>query len=159
MKPTRVIVHCSDTPDSGDRFGAEDIDKWHRERGFSQLGYHRVIRRTGIIELGRRDNVQGAHAQGHNQDSLGVCYIGRKIPTLEQVRSLLWLYQDWNNKFQIHWASWFGHYEVKNTECPGFPMPCLRMLLANFENREFELDDSTQIKTFLEVALRGETRK
>jgi N-acetylmuramoyl-L-alanine amidase len=164
MKPTRVIVHCSATADSGDRIGALEIDKWHREeRGWSQIGYHRVIRRTGVIELGRKDNVEGAHTKGHNEDSIGVCYIGTKYPTVEQIRSLLFLYQEFFRKFQIPWQRWMGHGEIvnqdqdprNNKDCPGIPMGCFRMLLCNFDNHEFELDDTSQIKAFLSSASLG----
>lgn len=152
MRPTRVIVHCSATPDSGDRFGAEDIDAWHRAKGWESCGYHRVIRRTGIIEMGRPTDVVGAHTIGQNKDSLGICYIGTSKPTHEQIRSLLFLYQEFNNKFQISWRQWFGHHEFDDGKtCPGFPMPCLRMLLANFDDRQLELDDTVQIQNFLEV--------
>jgi hypothetical protein len=33
------------------------------------------------------------------------------------------------------------------------------MLLANFDAREFELDDTAPLKTFLQVAALGEKRK
>ena len=32
---------------------AKIIDKWHKERGWSGIGYHYVIKRDGQIELGR----------------------------------------------------------------------------------------------------------
>lgn len=151
MKATRVILHHSATSNSGDSIGALEIDRMHREKGYSQIGYHRVVRRTGVIEIGRKDNVQGAHCKGNNEDSLSICYVGTGQPTAEQVRSILFLYQEFNRKYQIPWKKWFGHYELRNTECPGLPMICVRFLLANFDRREFELDDKAPIDTFLEV--------
>lgn len=155
MKARRVFVHCSATADSGDRIGLKDIDAWHRAKGWSQVGYHRIIRRTGLIEKGRPDNVPGAHVKGHNHDSLGICWVGTKSPSHEQIVSILQLYQE----FKIHWSQWFGHSEIvnfdkdpnNNKDCPGLPMTLLRFLLANFDDHQFDLSDTTQVKNFLLV--------
>ena len=68
-----------------------EIDKWHRQRGFSQIGYHAVVLngvRTyqagydiavdGQLENGRAEDVMGAHclSRGMNACSIGVCCIG-----------------------------------------------------------------------------------
>lgn len=84
-----VIIHCSDTPDEMD-IGAAEIDSWHRKRGFSQIGYHFVIRRDGRIELGRDLMDVGAHckAEGRNHDSVGICLVGRKDFAPEQMEVL-----------------------------------------------------------------------
>lgn len=74
-KTNRVILHCSATPESRD-IGAEEIKKWHLGRGWSDIGYHFVIRIDGTIERGRHLHLQGAHTKGHNHDSIGVCYVG-----------------------------------------------------------------------------------
>jgi len=71
----RIIVHCSATPPSMD-IGAETIRRWHLERGFSDIGYHFVIWRDGYIEPGRPIEKIGAHARGHNSDSIGICLVG-----------------------------------------------------------------------------------
>lgn len=70
-----IVVHCSATPPSMD-IGAEEIDRWHRERGFRGIGYHAVIRRSGLIEPGRPLGAMGAHARGFNDVSVGVCLVG-----------------------------------------------------------------------------------
>lgn len=75
-RPLRsIIVHCSATPQDMD-IGAETIDRWHKERGWAGIGYHYVIRRNGKVENGRDVKDPGAHAGGHNEDSIGVCLIG-----------------------------------------------------------------------------------
>lgn len=71
----KVIVHCSATPSTMD-IGADEINQWHIQRGWSQIGYHYVIRRDGRLEKGRPIDVAGAHARGHNIDSIGVCLVG-----------------------------------------------------------------------------------
>lgn len=70
-----IIVHCSATPE-GRSFNVTDIDRWHRQRGFSCIGYHYVVLLDGVIERGRPEEVVGAHCKGHNRRSIGVCYIG-----------------------------------------------------------------------------------
>lgn len=76
-----IVCHCSATPPSMD-IGVDEIDKWHRERGWSKIGYHIVIRRNpgelgGLIEYGNRSLLDpGAHVRGYNYKSIGVCMIG-----------------------------------------------------------------------------------
>jgi N-acetyl-anhydromuramyl-L-alanine amidase AmpD len=47
-----------------------------RDRGFRDVGYHYVIRRSGAIEFGRTLDVAGAHAEGFNKKSIGICLVG-----------------------------------------------------------------------------------
>lgn len=70
-----IVVHCSATP-AGKPFRAADIDRWHREQGWSGIGYHYVIPLDGSIEPGRELEQAGAHVQGHNAKTIAVCYIG-----------------------------------------------------------------------------------
>jgi N-acetyl-anhydromuramyl-L-alanine amidase AmpD len=70
-----LVVHCSATPQGLD-IGAREIDQMHRARKFARIGYHYVIRINGNVELGRPEDVAGAHVQGHNAHSLGICLIG-----------------------------------------------------------------------------------
>lgn len=72
---TLIVVHCSATPQGSD-FHATDIDRWHRAKGWKMIGYHYVVNLDGTIEKGRPESMVGAHCKGHNEHSLGVCYIG-----------------------------------------------------------------------------------
>lgn len=71
----KIVIHCSATPE-GIVFTAADIDRMHRQRGFAKIGYHRFVRLDGTDERGRQDGEIGAHVQGHNSDSIGICYAG-----------------------------------------------------------------------------------
>lgn len=51
-KITEIIIHCSATKEGMD-FTVEDIDRWHRQRGFDSIGYHFVIYRDGSLHAGR----------------------------------------------------------------------------------------------------------
>ena len=70
-----LVVHCSATPE-GRAHTAKDIDTWHRQRGFNEIGYNYVILLDGTVELGRDVDKIPAHVEGHNIDSIGICYIG-----------------------------------------------------------------------------------
>jgi len=124
----KVIVHCSYTPTEMD-IGVEEIRRWHvGDNGWSDIGYHWVIRRDGTIEEGRPENIAGAHTRGHNRDSIGVCLIGGKTfrsdrPemnfTLAQFNSLRDMVDNVYSELL-----WFGHREFnKYKECPCFEVP------------------------------------
>lgn len=70
-----IVWHTSATKPSWDG-GAADIDGWHRKNGWKGIGYHFVIRRNGLIEVGEALNHVGAHVQGFNSVSVGVCMVG-----------------------------------------------------------------------------------
>ena len=128
-KPNKVILHCSATPDKGNWVNAEVIDDWHRDRGWRCIGYHWVIKRDGVIEKGREENEIGAHARGHNKGSIGVCLVGTKDFTSEQVSSLKVLFKEIKNRHSIDYNNWFCHYEFANKDCPNIPNRVLRELL------------------------------
>lgn len=69
------MVHCTATQE-GRNFMANDIDRWHKQRGWKSIGYHYVVDLNGNIEKGRPDWKIGAHVKGHNHHSIGVVYVG-----------------------------------------------------------------------------------
>lgn len=76
QETNRIVVHCSATPPDMD-IGADTIRDWHvNGNGWSDIGYHYVIRRNGNIEMGRQEGAIGAHAAGYNSDSFAVCLVG-----------------------------------------------------------------------------------
>jgi len=76
MKIKKVIIHVAATPVGMD-IGAAEIRRWHVEgNGWSDIGYHYVIRRSGLTETGRDEDTQGAHVYGHNRGTLGICLVG-----------------------------------------------------------------------------------
>lgn len=70
-----IVVHCSATM-GGQWVDAKDIDEWHKARGWSGIGYHRVIRLDGSVEQGRPFTRRGAHVKGNNTNTIGICLIG-----------------------------------------------------------------------------------
>jgi N-acetyl-anhydromuramyl-L-alanine amidase AmpD len=56
--------------------GVSEIRQWHLRNGWSDIGYHYVIRRDGTLEVGRLEDEVGAHVAGVNWESVGVCLVG-----------------------------------------------------------------------------------
>lgn len=135
-KIRHIVIHCADTPADMD-IGASDIDRWHRERGWSAIGYHYVIRRNGITETGRDldadgdiDEEIGAHVLGHNKDSLGICLVGGKGAdgladcnfTACQWAALERIVSDLTARYPD--ARVVGHRDLDpGKPCPGFDVP------------------------------------
>lgn len=72
-----IALHCSATLE-GKPFTAADIDAMHRRppQRFAKIGYHFVIGLNGERWTGRPIAEVGAHIQGRNANSIGICYIG-----------------------------------------------------------------------------------
>tara|TARA_R110000824_G_scaffold26873_2_gene91844 strand:+ start:567 stop:1163 length:597 start_codon:yes stop_codon:yes gene_type:complete len=132
-KTNHIIWHHAATkPDMN--IGAADIDMWHKARGFNGVGYHRVVRRDGTVEQGRKDDAIGAHCKGYNDQSYGVCIVGGigddgqpelnftdaqyRAIRIEAAR-LSVLYPN---------ATHVGHRDLAPTLCPGFD---IRVYLEN----------------------------
>lgn len=121
-----IIVHCSATQEGKD-FTVEDITQWHKQRGFTTIGYHYVIYRDGSLHEGRNVDIAGAHCTGHNTYSIGICYIGgvdsdNKTPkdtrTKEQKDALISLLKDLKALYPK--ASIHSHRDFANKACPSF---------------------------------------
>lgn len=70
-----IVFHCSATRPS-QHIGRAQIEEWHLAKGWNAIGYHFVITRAGDLELGRPVDEVGAHVQGFNGKSVGVCMVG-----------------------------------------------------------------------------------
>lgn len=70
-----LVFHCSATRPSQD-ITAAIIREWHMAKGWNDIGYHFVIKRDGTLEHGRPLDQIGAHVEGHNSNSVGICMVG-----------------------------------------------------------------------------------
>ena len=77
-----IVIHSTATrPEWMDDRSIEDkvseIRRWHVEdNGWSDIGYHCIIDRDGKVGAGRPVAIAGAHARGHNANSIGVALVG-----------------------------------------------------------------------------------
>ncbi|TNE59407.1 MAG: lysozyme [Alphaproteobacteria bacterium] len=124
-KIDRLILHCSATPPTMD-IGAREIRRWHLARGWSDIGYHYVIRRDGEVEPGRAEAVIGAHTRGFNHGSLGICLVGGLTEegmalfnfTDAQMIALKALLKELLARYEG--ATLHGHNEFADKACPCF---------------------------------------
>lgn len=123
---TEIIVHSTATP-KGMNATAQDIDRWHKAKGYNCIGYHYVILRNGQIERGRPIEIVGAHCKGHNLNTIGVAYVGginenkqsADTRTGAQKIALNILLGDLVKQYPtIRKIS--GHRDYSNTACPSF---------------------------------------
>ena len=132
-----LAIHCSATPAGGkhETIGVNDIRRWHRERGFRDVGYHFVIKRDGTVENGRPTDQPGAHEPRINSRSIAVCLVGGAPPagseaarkglgennfTDAQFEALKRVLTDLRRKYPK--AEVIGHRDVPGVQkaCPSF---------------------------------------
>lgn len=116
-----IIVHCSA---SGPKTKMEDIRKWHKQRGWKDIGYHYVIESDGQIRTARDINDVGAHCEGKNATTVGICLVGgndgKKLHhfSKEQMTSLRILI---DGLFMSYGRlPVVGHRKYAKKECPNF---------------------------------------
>lgn len=120
-----IIIHCTATRKNR-HHTVDEIRRWHLERGFEDIGYHFVIYLDGSLHPGRPVDQVGAHAYGHNQNSIGICYVGgldrrgRPANTLNkaQERTLVTLIKTLQAIFPQ--AALHGHNDYSPKQCPCF---------------------------------------
>lgn len=78
-----IVWHCSGTKD-GKPVTREAIEASHKARGFRQIGYHWLIEPDGSRIKGRPEASQGAHVEGFNAKTIGICLIGSEKFTAAQ---------------------------------------------------------------------------
>ena len=71
----KIIIHCTATP-VGREVTVDEVRRWHRERGFADIGYHYLIHLDGRVSPGRPLRQMGAHCTNHNMHSIGIAYVG-----------------------------------------------------------------------------------
>ena len=115
----RIIIHHSASPVSTT---VEDIDRWHKERGWRGIGYHYVCLEDGSIAEGRHINKRGAHTRGHNTDSIGICITGNfqdyhcPKPRFDKLMAFV---GEQIKKYKLSWKDVFYHKQFADTACCG----------------------------------------
>lgn len=125
-KIDEIILHCTATPEGRDH-SIDEVRAWHKQRGFSDIGYHYLITLDGTVQAGRPLEVVGAHCRGHNAHSIGVCYVGgvaadghtpKDTRTAAQRTALVALLLKLLMRFRA--ARVVGHNELSPKACPSF---------------------------------------
>lgn len=125
----KIIIHCSASEKIAD---AKSIKKLHIEQnGWKDIGYHYVIKRDGTIETGRSEDEIGAHCEGHNSSSIGVCLGGLQYFDDAQLQSMGLLVRMLLNKYNLTYKNVLAHYELdkKGKTCPNLDANLLRLYI------------------------------
>jgi len=121
-----------------------DVDwlrRLHLKRGWSDVGYHFIVRRDGSIEQGRPLHKQGAHVRGHNVNTIGICYVGGvgedRAPedniTKRQMRSVTKLVESLKLCFpDIQKFCGHNDFEGVKKACPSFSVKAKFPALTRF---------------------------
>lgn len=121
-----LIWHCTATPEGKD-YTVDDIRSWHKQRGWSDIGYHYVVYRDGTIAVGRPIGQVGAHVANHNTGTVGCSYVGgvsadgktaKDTRTPAQREAMLWLTRQLVKKHGIRKVT--GHNQYAAKACPSF---------------------------------------
>lgn len=120
-----IIVHCTATKE-GQNFKVDDINRWHKQRGWNMIGYHYVVYLDGTIHQGRSEDQIGAHCLKHNTNSIGVVYVGgldangnpKDTRTEAQKQGLRKLLTELKRKYPK--AVIRGHRDFAAKACPSF---------------------------------------
>ena len=109
---------------------ARQVDEWHNSHGWAGIGYHFFVRKDGSIYEGRPLWALGAHVQGKNNISIGICAEGdyhnhdkimpqaQKSAIKQLIAYLKGLYPN---------AAIVGHGEIGESNCPGRYYPLAEM--------------------------------
>ena len=120
---------------------AEDIHRWHLENGWAGAGYHFLVRKDGKIYKLRPEWAVGAHAQGSNYRSLGICAEGdfnSENMNANQMASIAELVRYLKQRYPIQKV--VPHKDVGSTDCPGknYPFTTIKHMI---EEEEPEMTD------------------
>jgi hypothetical protein len=134
-----IVIHKSETP-NGQPCTVQEVDGWHRERGFrrdelsrlrfnpdlTSIGYHYMIYPDGSRHTGRDESEPAAAVRGHNHDSINICLAGNGIYTPEQWDDLQSLVVELKSRYSS--AAVRGHCQfpsaiAQGKTCPDFDVP------------------------------------
>lgn len=109
---------------------AKDIDRWHKSNGWSGIGYHFFVAKDGTVYRGRPLWALGAHVNGKNNVSIGICAEGdyskeKKMPDTQKLAIAELL----NEIKAYHYplAKIVGHCDIGMSECPAKYYPLAEM--------------------------------
>jgi len=119
-KTTDLILHHS-----GSSYATvEDIDTYHKGKGWSGIAYHYLVRKDGTVHRGRPENTIGGHTYGFNSASIGICFEGhfsKETMSDIQIKAGQDLIADIQTRYTFKHIG--VHREYNPTECAGNNFP------------------------------------
>jgi N-acetyl-anhydromuramyl-L-alanine amidase AmpD len=128
---------------------AAQVDDWHKSNGWSGIGYHFFVRKDGSIYRGRPLDSIGAHVQGMNNRSIGICAEGnydieKDMPAAQKnaIKALLRYLKGIYPAAKI-----VGHREIGESDCPGKYYPIFEMKNHyNDDEEEIDMEQLNELK-------------
>ena len=135
MTPKEIYIHHSLTKD-GTTVSWGAIRHYHMtapEYMMKDIGYHAGVElvKSGDYEyyeilMGRMWDEMGAHAKGHNYESLGLCFVGNYddyVPPAAMLEKGAQQVRFWMRLYNIPIVGVRRHSEVSEKTCPGKLFP------------------------------------
>lgn len=129
---------------------AIDVDRWHKQNGWSGIGYHYFVCKDGTIYRGRPEWALGAHVQGMNNCSLGICAEGNydtedSMPN-DQYNAVLDLIRDILSRYPN--AVVAGHREIGSSDCPGkyYPLESIKRKIKSESECDLNMTQYNELK-------------
>ncbi len=126
FSPKRIIWHHS--ADDSDKAQLAKIEAYHKERGFPlsslnyHVGYHYLVEQNGDVIQCRREDEIGAHDNGENPTSIGICLAGNfsiRYPSKEALAAAALLMWNIKRRHNIPITRIEPHRWDDDTDCPG----------------------------------------
>lgn len=117
----KVVVHHTA---GAARQTVEEIHAYHQKIGWIGIGYSLVQTEDGVWREGRGMDAEGAHATGHNRDSIGIVLTGnfeaQPVPE-DRYESLVDMCVYLVRRYGLRSSDVVGHRELPGaaTLCPG----------------------------------------
>ena len=122
--PKTLVLHHIEASRPGATIPVTDVHQWHLANGWTGIGYHFYVTKTGKIYRGRPENAIGAHAKSFNVDSVAIAVEGRY-----GIENMPWVQRNAVEKLGGHLRGKYkidnikGHGELMSTSCPGGKYP------------------------------------
>ncbi|MGL4656431.1 MAG: N-acetylmuramoyl-L-alanine amidase [Sarcina sp.] len=133
--PKTLVLHHIEASRPGQTIPVTDVHQWHLANGWTGIGYHFYVTKTGKVYRGRPENAIGAHAKQFNKDSIAIAVEGRygveNMPAIQRTMvEKLGGYL--RGKYSIENIK--GHGELMPTSCPGgkYPLNGIRNNIAKY---------------------------
>jgi hypothetical protein len=147
-KITKISLHIT-VSTWGD---TNSIRSWHLDRGWSDIGYHYVIKNghsrynspyfsseDGSVESGRSLSRNPAAVAGHNSNMIAIALVGKDGKfTQKQLLSAVELCSNLIDVYNLDLDSIKGHYEYDGVhkKCPEIDMNDFRLAVKNFRQEK-----------------------
>lgn len=131
---------------------AADVDRWHKEKGWAGIGYHYFVRKDGRIYRGRELDAVGAHVQGMNHISVGICAEGNydieRTMSAAQMSAIKELLRELKKLYPS--AEIVGHREIGASDCPGkyYPLEEMKRYYEDIKE-DIDMEELTKLKAEL----------